>query len=167
MKHKNYSKGYSLVELVIYIALFVVLSMAVMQSLFSIMKTYANAQSYRTVQQNGELVMERITRELRQADSLSISESVFGTSPGVVTFSGQDLAGVPYTGTIMVSDGKAQIVLGGVTSDLTNNGVVVSSLIFSRIQSVPDEAVKIILTLTTTKAPFVTSSFYTTVILRE
>lgn len=167
MTKKNYSKGYSLIELVIYIALFVILSMAVMQSLISIMKTYSNAQSYRTIQQNGELVMERTTRELRQADTLSTAGSTFGTSPGVVTFSGQDVAGVPYTGTIGVSNGKVQVTIGGVTSDLTNNTVVVSSLIFSRIQSVPKEAVKMILTLTTAKAPFVTSSFYTTVILRE
>lgn len=167
MQKTNYSKGYSVIELVVYITLFVLISVVVIQSLIFVMKTYANARSFRTLQQNGELVMERITREVRQASSISVASSVFGSSPGTLTVSGTDTVGVPYTDIFSVVSGAVQLSVNGVTSNLSSSEVTVSNLTFWNITTTSSEAVRIQLSLTTTNIPIVTKSFYTTVILRE
>lgn len=166
MKRVNYSKGYSIVELLVYITLFIVISVAVVQSLIFMMKTYANARSFRTLQQNGELVMERLTREIRQSGSVSAASSVFGSSPGTLTISGTDSLGVAYTDVFSVSNGAVQLSVNGIVSTLSSSEVTVSNLTFWNITT-GTEAVKVQLALTTTNAPIVTKYFYTTVILRE
>ncbi len=167
MKKANYSKGYSVVELVIYITLFVLISVVVIQSLIYVMKTYASARSFRTLQQNGELVMERLTREIRQSDSVSIGGSVFGSSPGTLTVSGTDSGGAPYTDVFSVVNGVSQLSVNGSVSNLSSGEVTVSNLTFWNVATTGSEAIKIKLTLTTTNIPVITKSFYTTVVLRE
>ena len=167
MQKTNYSKGYSVVELVIYVTLFILISVVVIQSLIFVMKTYANARSFRTLQQNGELVMERITREIRQANTVSVAGSVFGSSPGTLTISGTDSGGTPYTDVFSVASGALQLAVNGVISNLSSSEVTVSNLTFWNISTAGSEAVRVQLSLTTTNIPVVTKSFYTTVILRE
>ncbi len=167
MKQQNYSKGYSLIELVIYIALFVVISIVIVQSLVFVMKTYANARSFRALQQNGELVMERITREVRQSNTVSTASSVFGVTPGTLVVSGLTSGGSAYTDTFSVVNGAVQLSTTGVISTLSTNEVVVNALTFWNITTANSDAIKVRLDLTTVKAPIVSKSFYSTIILRE
>lgn len=167
MKTSNFSKGYSVIELVIYVALFVVISVVVVQSLIFIMKTYANARSFRVIQQNGELVMERMTREIRQSNTIGVAGSVFGSSPGTLVVSGSDTSGVAYVDAFSVVNGAVQLSVNGAVSNLTSSEVVVSNLTFWNVVNTNVRAVKVQLTLTTTTIPVVTKTFYTTVGLRE
>ncbi len=167
MKKQNYSKGYSLIELVVYIALFVVISIVIVQSLVFVMKTYANARSFRALQQNGELVMERITREVRQSSSVTTASSVFGVNPGTLVVSGTDSGGSVYTDTFSVVSGAIQLSKTGTVSTLSTNEVTVSGLTFWNITTTNSNAIKVKLDLTTVKAPIVSKSFYSTIILRE
>lgn len=167
MKNKNYSKGYSLIELLVYVSLFVVISVVIVQSLLYMMKTYSNARSFRTLQQNGELIMERITRDIRQASSVVPGSSVFGTSPGTLALSGKDSENVAYSETLSLVSGTAKINIDGVVSDLSSNEVSVADLTFWSITTTSSDAIKFKLTLTTNRNPIVTKTFYNTVILRE
>ncbi len=158
-----------MIELVIYIALFVVLSAVVIQSLIFTMKTYATARAYRTLQQNGELVMERMTREIRKSNAVSTGGSVLGSSPGTLAISGVDsTTDLPYTETFSVVNGVVQLVVDAdVASSLSSAEVTVSNLTFWNVTTTNTRAVKVQMTIATTKAPIVTSTFYTTVILRN
>jgi len=167
MKKSNYSKGYSIIELLVYIALFVLISLVVVKSLIYMMKTYSDARSFRTVQQNGELVMERLTREIRQANTVSVAGSAFGSSPGTLSLSGKDNSNAPYTAVASLVNGVAQLTINGVSSSLSSDEVSISNLTFWNITTATSNAIKLQLTLTTTNAPVVTKSFYTTVVLRE
>lgn len=167
MRKFHFTKGYSIIELLVYIALFVTISLVVMQSLLFILKTYATARAYRTLQQNGELVMERITREVRQASSVSPAASVFASSPGTLALSGEEADTTPYTASIGVSNGVVEFTKTGVTGQLSSNEVVVNELIFWHIDTLTEDAIRVQLVLSTTRQPFVSSTFNTTVVLRE
>ncbi len=166
MRHKQHTAGYSLIELVIYIGLFVGLSFIIIQSFVVVMKTYATAQRYRTLQHTSELVMERITREIREASSVATAGSIFTTSPGTLALSGEELDGTPYTVSFSVANNMVRITENGVTTDLSSNEVVVQNLTFWDIAGAGN-AVRVQLTLQTVKPPLINTTFYTTVNLRQ
>lgn len=151
--------GYSLIELLIYVALFAMISVLLVHSLVVLMRTYANANGFRRLQNNGELIIERITREVRDAES--ISSGTFGTHPGTLTLVND---GDPVV--FAVSNGVVNITEEGVTNILSTNQVSVTNMVFRRITTQSGEGVKVELTLTTTGGVIRTGSFYSTVLLR-
>src|SRR5688572_10230796 len=60
-------KGFSLIELMIYIALSLVVMTSLYQMLATNQATYVSGESKIDVQQNARLVMDEITRQLRMA----------------------------------------------------------------------------------------------------
>lgn len=163
-KFSQKSGGYSLMELVIYIGLFALLSVVMMRSLVTVMKTYASAKTYRTLQTNGELIMERISREARAATN--ITSGTYNTNPGSVTFSGVDSNNAVHTASFDVSSGTLQINDNGTIGNISTNDVTVTSLIFRNMTTTKGSAIKVELSLTTTKGNIANANFYSTVVLR-
>lgn len=158
--------GYSLLELLIYVALFSALSVLLVKSLITSLNVYAAAQSYRRVQAEGELAMERIVREIRSATSITTASSTFDSSPGTLVLVGTDSAGASRTVTFSVVSNQLQINDNGTVGTLTSSTISISSLIFRRITTSYSSAVKVELTLATSVGRSVSASFYDTVILR-
>lgn len=155
-----------MIELIVYLAIFTVISVVLVTSLTTIMRTYARAATYRTLQSNGELVMERIVREVRQAATITTGSSTFGSSPGVLALSGTDAGGTTHTITFDVASSAVRVTDNGTTNNLSTSEVAVSSLIFRRISTSVGEGVKVELTLATTTGTAVSANFYSTIILR-
>lgn len=167
MKYNTTQRGYSLIELLIYIALFTVLSLVLIRSLITVMRTYATAHAYRTVQHTGTLIMDRVTREIRDATSISAS-SVYGANPGTLILTGTDDANNPHTVTFGVTSNKVRITdTTGTTGDLSSSDVTVTSLVFRQITTTVGSGVKIELTLQTASGYQTSASFYQTVLLRQ
>jgi len=158
-------KGYSLLELVIYIALFTLFSIVIIRSLVTVTQTYATAAAYRRLQNNGELIMERITREARNASS--ISNGTYGTNPGAVTFVGTDTDDVSHTVSFAVVNGAIQVTDNGVSSNISTTEVSPTSFIVRHITTADGEGVKVELQLTTANGYIVSAPFYSTIMLRE
>ena len=164
--HKN-NGGYTLIELVVYLAIFIGISVLVVHSLVTIMKTYASAAAYRQLQSNGQVIMERIIRETRNANSITAGSSVFNTNPGTLVVATTDSGGANHTITFSVSGGAVQINDNGTTSNLSSpTEVTVTSLIFRSITTSNGDGVKIELNLTTSGKYIVSAPFYGTVMLR-
>lgn len=166
MSPRRLQHGYSLIELVIYIALFTLISVVLVKSLVTVMGTYATAQGYRRLQSNGEFIMERITREVRDASDITAS-SVFDVHPGTLSLTGTDEEGDPTAVSFSVSGGVVQINDNGTVGNLSTSEVVVNSLIFKEVNTSIGEGVKVELSLTTANGYIVSAPFYTTVILRD
>jgi type II secretory pathway component PulJ len=165
MIRKNSQNGYSLMELVVYIALFAMLSIVMTRSLITVMRTYASAKTYRTLQTNGELVMERVAREIREATT--ITSATYDSSPGALALSGIDSTSAVHTASFSVSSGVIQINDNGTTTALSTSDVTVSSLIFRHMTTAGGgHAIKIELTLTTNRGNIASASFYDTIFLR-
>lgn len=158
-------QGYSLIELVIYIALFALISVVIMNALITVMRTYASAQGYRRLQTNGELIMERVVREVRDASALS-GGSVYTSNPGTLSLSGTDGSGAAHTAVFSVSNGALVLNDNGTSANLSTSEVAISNFIVRRITTAGGEGIKIELTLTTTNGHIVSASFYGTAMLR-
>jgi len=157
-------KGYSLLELVIYLALFGVLSMSLVQITTTGYKVYKNVRINRDFTEHGLLAVEQISRTIRSASDAS-SSSTFGANPGILILTTDN-----GTTTFDVSSGALRLTettaSGTTVGNVTGGIVTVSSLVFYKIITTQGQAVKTVLTLTHTPTGR-SESFYITTILRS
>lgn len=164
MKYYFFNKGNSLIELIVYLAIFSILCLVIIRSLITAMTIYSQAQGYKKLQTQGELVMERFTREIRQATTAS---GTYDTNPGSLTLTGKDINGVAQTVAFGIANGKVTVsVNGGVQSQLTGGNIAPTSLIFRNVVTTKGTAIKVELVLATTTGGSISAPFQTTVFLR-
>lgn len=138
--------GYTLIELIVYIAVVsVVLVIAVVLSI-DLLRGRAKSTSLEVVNQNGRLVLERLTTVIRNADLVNAGSSVFGTSPGRLSLQMPDVSVNPTVfdvsgTTLRVSEGT------GIPQSLTSPDVEVTSLIFTHLNQTGSEGIRISLGL--------------------
>src|SRR3989344_7454323 len=112
LKIENYSRGYTLVELLFYIAFFSILSVVVIQSLVTMTRSFKETSIQAELVQSGTII-ERISREIRQAyDISSISASNLGLAS-------TDSAGANKT---------VEFLLSGTSLQLLENSVLTGNL---------------------------------------
>lgn len=164
--HKN--KGYSLIEIVVYLAIFSALSVLVINSFIVILGSFNTTRANRDLLQSGSKTMERLSREIRQAESVDLVNSTLGSSPGVLQLNSRDSAGTPMTVRFAIASGNLNLYENGTLVDnLVMENISPTSLIFRRIATTNSEAVKIELTVQDTSSTSTkTENFYNTVILR-
>ena len=162
------SRGTTLVELLVYVAIMAVLSVLIINSLITMFKSFSETRSNRDLLESGTLVMERMSREIRGANSADAGVSVFGSSPGTLKLNTTDSGGAAKTVQFSVSSGALQFTDNGTLSgNLTAANISVSSLIFNQITTAHGTAVKVSVTLTDTRSTNSRSAnFYDTVIMR-
>jgi Tfp pilus assembly protein PilW len=156
--------GYSLIELVVYIAIFIALSLLLVQSLITAVKVYAASVGTRALASNGDLVLDRLTREVRAATS--VSGGTFGITPSTITLSGKDANGAARTVTFSVANGAIDISDNGAVAVLTGSSVTVTNFTATHFTNANSDALRIALTLTTTSGTPQSATFYTTVLTR-
>ncbi len=83
--HARTRRGFSLIEVVVYVAIFAVLSALTVNILLSFSQELAAIRVTRALNANAVVAMERIIREIRQAKDIVESESTLGSSPGALT----------------------------------------------------------------------------------
>lgn len=140
------SKGISLVETIVYVAIFSIFVIGLAQFSTTLTKTRLHTQGVLEVNDQGSQVIKLITQILRNGSSvnaptignsgssLSIDTGVSATNPTTFSFS---------DGTLYITEGAGSPIA------LTNNKVVVSNLIFSNLSRVSTpNIIKISFTLT-------------------
>ncbi len=164
----NKNKGYSLIEIVVYLAIFSALSVLVINSFIVILGSFNTTRANRDLLQSGSKTMERLSREIRQAESVDLVHSTLGSSPGVLQLNSRDSAGTPMTVRFAIASGNLNLYENGTLVDnLVMENISPTSLIFRRIATTNSEAVKIELTVQDTSSTSTkTENFYNTVILR-
>ena len=160
--------GYSLVEIIVYLAIFTTLSVLVINSFVIVLGAFNTTRSNRNLLESGSLAMERISREIRQASSVDIANSVMGSNPGVLQLNSTNSAGTTMIMKFVVGNGALNISKDGVLiGNLLGQNILVDNLIFRRITTTNGEAVKIELTLEDSGSKISRlENFYDTIILR-
>lgn len=157
-------------EVVVYVALLAVLSVLVMNALFSMTSVFVKAKTLRRLTLDGETAIERITREARLASAVDDAASALATN-----FSRLSLDTVrsstdptPANKDFYVSQGRVLFQQdGGAPDFLTSPVASTTALRMTKITTARSEAVKIELTLEAgSGANQIIRSFYNTVILR-
>jgi type II secretory pathway pseudopilin PulG len=153
---KNAESGYSLVEVILYMTLFAMLSTVLIGSLFGMSRSYKSARVTNDLLDSSQVSIERMTREIRGAVSLDMTSSVFTSDPGVLKLNTTDSGGTPKTVQFNISGANTLELTDstdGTPRDLTGENVAVTSLVFRNITTTAGSAVRIEMTLESTRAP--------------
>ncbi len=81
---KRQTRGYTLIEMVIYVALVGAMAIFVISSVIYVYRAFVSARLERTISQNADVALESMVREIRAASSTDPAVSVFKTHPGVL-----------------------------------------------------------------------------------
>lgn len=161
-KIRLYIKGFSLVEMLVYISLITVIFLLIVNTMLSFTSSYRQLEANRLLEHTAMNVLERLSREIRGADTVSINGtndiSLIQTSGGVST--------------------TTRIYLQGTDVRLDTNGTYfgplsvtnsqVTSLTFTLSTSTSVSAVKIDMTAQGTSGTVIRSKqFHTTIIAKE
>ena len=146
---KNES-GFSLVESIIYLAIFVMLSTLLIDSLLLMSRTYNVTRVNRDLLDSVNVPLERMTRDIRGAPAVVVGNSTFATSPGKLTIRNADSSTESFA---LVSNAIQFTDTTGTTNNLTGSQIVVDSLVFRNISTAQGSAVKIEITEHSLRSP--------------
>jgi prepilin-type N-terminal cleavage/methylation domain-containing protein len=161
--------GFSLVEMILYIAILSVLTSAltvVVSSLFGT-KTYVAGQE--AISQSGTFALERISREIRKAHEVDIFSSTLLSHPGVLTLNTVDGSNNPTTVRFFLSGTTLMMQEGSnASTPITKQSVAITNLAFSQFTNTNTEAVLVELSITKNiQGTVVTKDFRTFITLDE
>ena len=161
IKIKNWREGYVLLETIFYIALFAILSIAVIDALATMTKSFKETTIQAELMQGGD-IMERISREIRQASSVN------SISINDLKLSSVSSIGVNKTIEFLLSGSDIQLLENGsFVANLNTQNLTVVSLTFAQISTVKGVAVKVFLrVMSKHDTSEREQDFYDTVVLR-
>lgn len=153
--------GYAILELLFYIAFFALLSIVIINAMITMSQSFRESETLAALTRSGS-IMERMSREIRQADSISL------ITPSSLKLNTTDSAGGPKTVEFLLSGTNVQLLENDVlTGNLNSPNITVSGLSFTEITTANGKAVKIVLTVQSVNDKYNRSvDFYNTVVLR-
>src|SRR5438128_2713217 len=109
---KTKKAGYTLVEMVIYVALMSVISFLIINTVLSFTKSYREVVALRIVDSGAIDSMERMTRDIRGGAIIDTRNSTLGTNPGILTLT-TTTGGVSTTTKFYIQNGSLKIDVNG------------------------------------------------------
>jgi len=161
-------RGYSLVEMVLYIATLSFLLIVIITILINIISLEKQLTASRAIENSAAFGLERMVREVRGAKSVDVVGSILDTNPGKLVLSSTDSGGSTETVEFSVASGLLRLKINGVDQGaLTQSKATVTRFVVSRMATTSSEAVRIQLTLESgTSTAYRSANFYSTDVLR-
>lgn len=160
--------GFTLIEMIFYVVLFTLLFGVIVQALLTISGTHREIAAIKNINNSASLAMERMVRDIRDADHVITSESSLATSSGVLTLA--LTSNNSETRTFEYNNNQVQLSKNGISQgSLTGSQVTVNDLIFHHITSgTSTAAVRITLDVEVQEQDVTKQrTFYDTAILRN
>ncbi|MEK7139895.1 MAG: prepilin-type N-terminal cleavage/methylation domain-containing protein [Patescibacteria group bacterium] len=155
--------GYTLMEAVVYIAVLAVFSVIAVNAIIIILGSFRHLRAERTVNTAAQVSFERMVRDTRTAESITILQSTFDTNPGRLTLVNPDMSATEF----YIENGTLKVRENGVYAGmLTASTTVVDTLVFRFINHGTVQGVRMELTLHDTRDPGVSRQFADTAVLR-
>ena len=160
IKSQN-KKGFTLLEMVFYVALFSVISLILVQAIITMVASFRETQITADINQTNQ-VLERVSREIRQAISIS---TITATNLKLNT---TDSSGNAATITFTLAGTNLELRQNAVLiGNLNSTNLNITALTFTQITTSNSSAVKIEMTVTSNRYGSVrTANFYDTLVLR-
>ncbi|HEY4478171.1 MAG TPA: prepilin-type N-terminal cleavage/methylation domain-containing protein [Candidatus Paceibacterota bacterium] len=160
IKSQN-KKGFTLLEMVFYVALFSVISLILVQAIITMVASFRETQITADINQTNQ-VLERVSREIRQAISIS---TITATNLKLNT---TDSSGNAATITFTLAGTNLELRQNDVLiGNLNSTNLNITALTFTQITTSNSSAVKIEMTVTSNRYGSVrTANFYDTLVLR-
>ncbi|MCC6323275.1 hypothetical protein IT400_00605 [Candidatus Nomurabacteria bacterium] len=166
MKNVNLKSGYSIIEIIIYVAVFAIISIIVANAFVVLLSFFNQSRTNHDLLQNGNTALERMSHEIRIASAVK-GTSVFNTSPGTLELDSLDSGGTAQVIKFSVSNGALNISKDGTVIDnLLGDNIKVTSLIFRNVDTTNSKVVKIEMTLQDSRDKTASNeNFYNIVVL--
>lgn len=167
-RNKN-TKGFTLVEMIIYVAFFAVLSVLSVNATILVMRSFYTLRITQNISQSATTAMERLSREIRNAYDIDTTNSTFSSSPGRLTLKTKDAGGANTTVEFYVdASNQLNMKVGGVDQgSLLVKSVSVANLTFTSLSTLNSKAVKVEMTLSDTRSSIArTIKLYDTIVIR-
>ncbi len=160
--------GYSLVEMLMYVGLLSVTFVAVVNMLVTLTSTYRNLKVSKDIDLSALTAMERMTSEIKTAESINVGQSSFASTSGTLALNTYDSLGAATVVKFSVSNGLLRVSEGGVDKGaLVASTTFVPSLVFYSLAASSSQAVRVELTVQSgTSTTFKKERFYTSALLR-
>lgn len=171
--NKNLNLGFSIVEIIIYFGLLAVISTLVIGNIITLFKNYNIARSNQEIEYNAINIIDKLTRDARDAKNINITDSSFSVAQGAVSLHIASSTNDNASNTIKfyLNNNKVKYMKDGVDfGNISTNAVNVSNFKIYYISASSTEAIKVELTLDTIphlNTNSISKNFYTTIQLRE
>ncbi len=165
MKYQqNKTNGFSLLESIVYIAILSVMTVMIINVLTSTANSYSTLRLARGLNNSAITSLERMTREIKSADDISVANSTFDTNPGRLTVNIGTTTREFYIDSSVLKIKENDVDKGALTRD----GVSVDNLVFRNLNNGTSKAVRIEMTLSGIyKNATTTKTFYSFAVLRN
>jgi len=165
---KSKQKGFSLVEMIIYIAITSLVMIVIVDVILTVSRSNKQSVVYNNVKNSAISSLEKIVRETRSSISIDVGQSVFDSEDGALFLNSKDQNGDPKTIKFYIENDLLVVDVNGARfGPLTTNGTKVSGIIFNLFDTGNSKAVKIKIGIEGEKNGFTKNEdFYSTVVLR-
>lgn len=139
----------------------------IINTVLSFTHSYRDLVVLRSLDRSAMTILERMTREIRNANSINTGQSTFGVNPGALSII-KTANALSTTTRFYVESGVMKVATNGIyTGPLTHSRTSVANLLLTQITGTTT-AIKIDMTLTASSGPTVrTKLFHTTIIMKE
>lgn len=165
---KSLNKGFTLPEIIVYIAILSIISLALAQTVVLANKSFQLARAERTIDASTLAAYDRMSREIRNASSVDTADSVLNATPGTLAlFVGS--GGSQIVRRFFLSNGVIQVSDNGVfQGDLTSSEATTTSLIFRVLTATSTKAVRVEMAIAAQATSSIASEkFYDTFVVRS
>lgn len=161
---KLLSRGFSIIEILIYLAIFGALSVFIINSFIVSVSSFNNISINHSLAEAGISSLDRISREIRQA----VSVDVFNSTSEVLQLNSLDDSGNPIIVKIAKEGSSLNIYKNNILlGNSFDEDIVVQNINFRRIDTVYGEAIKFEITVSSSRGrQNKTINFYNSIVLR-
>lgn len=146
------NRGYTILELIVYVSIVAVIAVFSVQAMFSITRTFAEVKSYGDIRESAVTALERMIKEIRFAASIDYSGTVLGVNPGRLKLNTSDEVGNLKTFEFYVSDNSLNLIDNGLDKGtITGGNIFLTNLVFNQSTTSKGMLVKIEMTLQDTR----------------
>lgn len=164
----NNRRGYTLVELIVYVALVAMLLLVIISTALSMANVYKRSRTYLDINSAGITAFSKFSRDIRRASSIDATDSIFGVSAGRLVLLMKKSDGTNDSVAYYLSNGRVELDENGVyTGSVTQGDVAVSGLTFKKFANASTSAVRIEMTMAPRASTSIPAlNFYGTYVLR-
>jgi type II secretory pathway pseudopilin PulG len=166
---QRFGRGFTLIEVAIYTALFAAISLVIVESIIATVNSFSALRSTRDLNDTAMIAMERVTREIKWAQTANLASSAFGTTSGRIFLNTTNASGTAKTIDIYAQNGDLRIRENGVDQgSLISGRTNVVAFVLYYVTAGSTSVIKIELTLRAGSGKNSnTHIFYDTAILRD
>lgn len=146
IKFLHKQKGFTLIELVIYMAGMLALGSVLILMITQFYGLYREVIAVPRADRTGLILVDRITKEIRSATAIDVINSQFDTTSGVLALTVVN-NGVNTNKTFYVQDGVVRLQDGGSLVNLSTSDFVVTNFNFNFVPADVSQAVRFTLEL--------------------